>query len=134
VVPPINIRGRITGSTITGTVWAGAEPGAQATAIDLDILTAGNVGATGEVAGVGGTIQWDNLEVTPEAGSPIWDAYVNDTGQLINLIDSSVTATDRWIPQITNGQRLNPGEQLVIAPRAGITGTQVIVTGSFVYV
>lgn len=133
--PPGLIRGVIDGTVITGQVWpvGSAEPAAQINAIDLTYRTAGNVGAAGITAGAGDTLSWDNLVANATTASPIWDAYINSTDQLINLIDSSVIAIDRWIPQITNGQRLNPGEELIVAPRDGIPSTQAVVTCSFVY-
>lgn len=116
------------GSAISGSIGAVA-----LATTDFTITAAGGVGAARVSTAVNQQVNYDDLSAAASAGSPIWDAYINDTGQLINLIDSSVDPVDRWIPQITNGQRLNPGEDLIVVPRSGVAGSGIIVTGSFVY-
>jgi len=132
---PFNMRLNVVGSTISARAWAAAA--IEPTAWDLQVinLTLANTGGVGAWARITTTNQYefDDMIATSGIISPIWDAYIDSPSQLINIIDSSVTPTDRWIPQIVNGQRINPGEQLVIAPRSGQAGTQAVVTCSFVY-
>ena len=131
-VASVFVRLVATGSTITASLWTASEGAPFATAQDLALTAPGSVGAS-RGAVINSTMSMDNLVVTSPGAIPIWDAYVNDSSQLINLIDSSVVPVDRWIPQITNGQRLNPGDELIVVPRSGQVGSQAIVTCSFVY-
>lgn len=130
---PYFVRFALAGSTLSGTIWnpsVSVEPAPQVQAIDTTFPNPGLIGVGSAGAN---NMNFDDYVVTGSLSSPIWDAYINDTAQLLNLIDSSVTPVDRWIPQITNGQRLNPGEELIIVPRGGVSGTQIVVTCSFVY-
>jgi hypothetical protein len=132
---PVALNITCVGFLITGSAWNTAQPDPpMLSAIDLDFPNSGSVGAFAQSGVAAGTdvVDFDNFLVNDVTPGPTWDAYIDNT-QLINIIDSSVVPVDRWIPQIVNGQRLNPGEQLIILPREGRGNEQVVVTCSFVY-
>jgi len=129
------VRITCVGFTISASAWKDVEPSnPQVSATDLDIPGAGGVGAFMNMNGADTSEgRFDNFLAESLQTGPIWDAYINSPDQLFNIVDSSIVPVDRWIPQIVNGQRLNPGEELVITSREGTPGTQAVVTCSFVY-
>jgi hypothetical protein len=133
----IRLRFQCEGDTLRGKVWSATsttEP--VAWTIEATSLIYGQPGGVGVYWHANALIlanSWDDFIVNVFQAPPIWDAYISDPDQLLNLIDSSVVPTSRWIPQIVNGQRLNPGEELVVIAREGTLGDQAVVTCSFVY-
>jgi len=132
---PVFVRLDCVGSLISGSMWTTSEPvSPMVSVIDFELPGPGGVGAFLDFnAADTDTGEFDNFLAGSATIPPVWDAYVDSTEQLINLVDSSIVPVDRWIPQIVNGQRLNPGEDLIVNGREGTVGTQAVVTCSFVY-
>lgn len=133
---PVAMRLACSGDTVSGSAWNDIEPDPpMLAALDFDIPSSGGVGAFARsgVAAGSDVATFDNFLVEDVTTGPIWDAYINDEAQLVNLIDSSVIHITPWIPQIVNGQRLNPSEELRIVLREGAPIREAVVTCSFVY-
>jgi len=138
LAPPIHLRLTCTANTISGSAWSGVEPSTpMLEAIDFDLLTTGGVGALAQSsAAVAATAFFDTFVATAAPLLPIFDAYLGDPGikrgggaggstveasNLQNIIDSSIFPTNRWVPQVVNGQRLFPGDQLFIVGRTDVS-------------
>lgn len=127
------MRFTLSGPNLSGSVWNAVEPAVpQVSAVDLSISAPGGVGVGSDLTAAV-VSSWDNLYVVTGGAAPIWDAFLNDSTQLQNLVDSSVDGTNRWIPQVVNGQRLEQGEKLIVVGRGGPPGQTAILSGYMVH-
>jgi hypothetical protein len=129
---PVNCRFTLDDQVLSVRAWN--DDGTPEPA-DFDIATgatpaavAGSVGCYYNAPAGVFTRRYDDFLVsTAEPANPTWDAYIGDTQNPGNLIDSSQgVVIPRWVPALVNGQPVSQGDILTIVAIGGTPGSQLV--------
>lgn len=135
LLPPIWTRFSVIGTALAMKAWryGDDEPIAPSlTTTDAAIATAGGAGWGSTAPGATAEdFSIDSLVVAPGSAvvtvSPTWDAFIGDTSNPSNLIDSSQgVILPRWVPALVNGQPVSQGDILTIVASGGTPGQKLV--------